>query len=619
MALVTACGDDAAPIAADASVAVVDAPSPDAAPMVTMMMVDASGGELDAGNGISVAIPPGSVDTPTPITVTVTATPAPTMYANASPVVEFGPAGTLFAKPIEVSLPVVGSPTNPAIYWTKRMGTGYERIGGTLANGVVTAQVTHFSSGFVAETTTPTRTVQLTQTMTMIGGTTIRNEVSDLSQALIRVYVPNATGYDVLTGVGHTDGTATIADVPDGPYLLRLGNAMNYHARSASAIDIGLGAGGDGHDAATETTTVAINASNMTPWQDGDYLQTYSLAADTFYALRPDTTVSGFPANAATSLSDFTFDTSAAIGAPNLIKMGDVVTVAHMSEARTASNAAYTALREVFSTTMLGQTDGQSSTVTGSFTSTGGSTGTASFDYRGGAFAALVPTFAPATATVTPTYNDDFLWVVAHPRGAALCCLQGTVDLAVTGSQIGMTTVTGVMSFLIPGDATWDLYGGVMVAYDACRTAPGASAQACISVGLSETLPLATLTSGPITPVLTGPRNIRVDGMTLDSDRTGISLTPLIEWDPPTTGTPSYYRIQIRTFPSSGGHSQVGNLIVEGSQQRVRIPAGLLQPGSVYALRFLTTVEAISATTLFKATSPEITEFTSLTSFFSTN
>lgn len=112
--------------------------------------VDASGGTLRLGPRASLVIPPGALAVPQTITMSVAGS-APPSYANASSVYEFEPAGLKFAVPVDVTLPVPATASQPVVYWSSDGAPGFDELGGTLAGDVITAKVQHFSEGFVAD------------------------------------------------------------------------------------------------------------------------------------------------------------------------------------------------------------------------------------------------------------------------------------------------------------------------------------------------------------------------------------------------------------------------------------------------------------------------------------
>ena len=111
--------------------------------------VDSTGATLTVA-GVTLTVPQGAVSTPTNITITQTSDPVPSGYDAYSPLYRFEPAGATFTKPVTVSLPFQGDAKLATIFWSRTGTTGYERLSATIAGNVATVQVTHFSTGFVA-------------------------------------------------------------------------------------------------------------------------------------------------------------------------------------------------------------------------------------------------------------------------------------------------------------------------------------------------------------------------------------------------------------------------------------------------------------------------------------
>jgi hypothetical protein len=66
------------------------------------------------------------------------------------------PSGLVFDVPIRVRLPYAPSDAGyPAMYWSNDVG-GYDRLEGEVTPGFVTAEISHFSGGFVATPDTQT-------------------------------------------------------------------------------------------------------------------------------------------------------------------------------------------------------------------------------------------------------------------------------------------------------------------------------------------------------------------------------------------------------------------------------------------------------------------------------
>lgn len=108
--------------------------------------VDTAGG-LVMQAGVMLSVPANAVSAPTAITVATTT--APSGYALASQAYEFGPAGTVFAKPVAVTIPLDASMPGAHVFWSNANG-GFDDVGGTVNGSSITASVSHFSIGFCA-------------------------------------------------------------------------------------------------------------------------------------------------------------------------------------------------------------------------------------------------------------------------------------------------------------------------------------------------------------------------------------------------------------------------------------------------------------------------------------
>jgi hypothetical protein len=102
------------------------------------------------------AVPAGAVTSETTITVTMTNAAAPPGVTADGAVFKFEPDGLVFAKPVAVTL-AFRSSVHPTVYWSNAVG-GYDQIGGSVEGSAITAEVMHFSSGFVGELATDSGT-----------------------------------------------------------------------------------------------------------------------------------------------------------------------------------------------------------------------------------------------------------------------------------------------------------------------------------------------------------------------------------------------------------------------------------------------------------------------------
>ncbi len=139
-------------------------PNPGGTGATTTARIDnATGATVALSNGTALVVPPGAlppgVDS---ITITSAVDPAPAEYAALSPAYVFGPEGTVFLKPLTVTLPFVRTAQTDVaqltIFWSRSRGDGLDMLPTDFApdpaspsvdSQIATTEVRHFSVGFV--------------------------------------------------------------------------------------------------------------------------------------------------------------------------------------------------------------------------------------------------------------------------------------------------------------------------------------------------------------------------------------------------------------------------------------------------------------------------------------
>jgi hypothetical protein len=111
-------------------------------------IVGAEGGSVTLA-GVTLDIPAAAVADDTEISVTMIDRPVPAAFTASSPVYRFEPAGQVFAEPVVVTLPVSGSSEHATIFWTVQEGDAFTALPTTVAGGRASAEIVHFSEGFV--------------------------------------------------------------------------------------------------------------------------------------------------------------------------------------------------------------------------------------------------------------------------------------------------------------------------------------------------------------------------------------------------------------------------------------------------------------------------------------
>jgi len=107
--------------------------------------VGAAGGTKTFAAGPTLSIPAGALASSVDITVEPSTAAIPSGYGKAGQAFDFKPAGLAFLAPITVTLPATGP---GSIWWSS--ANGYDALPGAApSGGGISAQVAHFSTGFV--------------------------------------------------------------------------------------------------------------------------------------------------------------------------------------------------------------------------------------------------------------------------------------------------------------------------------------------------------------------------------------------------------------------------------------------------------------------------------------
>ncbi len=187
--------------------------------------------------GVTLAVPANAVSADTSITVAATATPSG--YAPVSPVYEFGPAGTTFAKPVAVTIPLTTATPDAHLFWSNAAG-GFDDLGGTVTGTTLTGYVTHFSIGFCAR---PSRDGGSTDAP--MGGTSGAGGRGTGGQ------VGSGTGGSSGAGTGGSSGGGGSAGTGGAAGGAGAGGTAGAGASAGGASGGGGGAGGSGGGAGT--------------------------------------------------------------------------------------------------------------------------------------------------------------------------------------------------------------------------------------------------------------------------------------------------------------------------------------------------------------------------------
>ncbi|HET8723116.1 MAG TPA: hypothetical protein VFM53_02855, partial [Anaeromyxobacteraceae bacterium] len=121
--------------------------------------IGVAGGRVCNANGACVVVPPGALDAPTTLRIEETNLAPPAGRGAITPVYRLSPEGKVFAKPVQVILPISSTTTAASVYWTALGSTTqFDAVGGAVGGGFVAAENVHFSLVF-AGAPSATRTI----------------------------------------------------------------------------------------------------------------------------------------------------------------------------------------------------------------------------------------------------------------------------------------------------------------------------------------------------------------------------------------------------------------------------------------------------------------------------
>jgi hypothetical protein len=196
-------------------------------------VVGAGGGTI-ASAGVTLTVPPGALNDNVTITLAQSTDAVPSGYFGLSPVFVFGPDGLVFAKAVTVEVPFTDDGAGPStLFWSLQGGTAFQNVGGSAAAGILTAQVTHFSRGFVGRA----------------HATGSDASVSDSSSPdsntfdALAVDSPAASTQDGSGVTGPADDASSSVDAPSGGGPSDAGSVAETSSDASSSVDAPSGGG----------------------------------------------------------------------------------------------------------------------------------------------------------------------------------------------------------------------------------------------------------------------------------------------------------------------------------------------------------------------------------------
>ncbi len=581
---------------------------------VATATVGVAGGTLATGDGLQVVIPFGAVDQNTTITITTT-TLDPDLSIGSGPVYAFEPEGTVFVRPVQVTLPVPTGMTAASVYWTKLNSSVFEEIGGKVTGGTITASTFHFSLAQVGSPVhAPAIRGHAATTWITENPATRVSEPSVVSLADIEALVGDGAG-----GYTHLPATPDDPDVPGffriqnvptgGDYFLRVGS--DYLVTSADTADVGINRGGlplsQRHELAADAA-LDLTVTGILPWQDGDQLEFFSTEANIWRFQAELFTSSLAPGDTATVSSfDVVANTSGGAEPEQQIRTSDGhrAFMAQLRGAMSSNNVPYQAMSRIGEFSSLDMTiSGRTAApvVLNTDIATGNSI---AVNYKGSQWAAKVAQYGnPAANANCGNACGGFVGVLAQAGLAADGFYNANADLLLMFDAVGQDLDTGTMSYGSPAalGGQWGVLADVRWTSRVNYHLPSTFGIAPLGRG-AQTLEWVTtpdkLNGQVLTPKLTAPRNIVVDGHAFYAgSATNLGTTPTITWTapeiipliPPASGTgsdvlsPIRYTVVVRKLFADAQNRTRGQRIASftTSNTSLTIPPDILTAGDTY-------------------------------------
>jgi hypothetical protein len=447
----------------------------------------------------------------------------------------------------------------------------------------------------------------------------------DLSDRPIAALIPDATGttYTVKPATLAPSNDAFTIDNVTAPYLLKFGTTYSWFTgRTAGTFTPDLGFPQIRRREVTEAgpgTALALNVTGLAPWQgELDDLQVSAPYAGLRYFSLPtcdSTFAATAPAEGATSYSK-TYDwTRAPVtpcgNDPFLIEAskGDDVYITQLV-GRRASNAQLIIkeLKRSYTTVAFNMTDGQSAGINAQLSAQ--PTTSRSFDMRFDGFRAAAAQVHPNAVLSAMDFGLGTI-----PAWSTLGESTGFPDL-VSGSPQDLNVPNQTLSFEYanPFPAAWGTFMSVrantLTSYSVPLPEGGEAPALQVRVGVTQAYAVPATQTGAavIQPLLSPARALKVNGQSATgAPLTGIGTTPLVSWEAPEIGRPSFYRVNLYELRVSATTGRTTATLVSDfftQSTSLRIPADILASGKHYYLRVIA-----NSSSLWNPDRPFLTQF----------
>lgn len=440
----------------------------------------------------------------------------------------------------------------------------------------------------------PSRTVHGKQIVTYLseGVPSADPRPEDFSTSAIAALLPSSGSEPYrFPGTGDPDGSYTISNVPGCGVWIQVGKTYTwagngdvdtsyvYPGRRNAAI------AGDG-------TTYEIQAQNLVPWTQGDWLEFFVPQLGNFnggfWDIDPSAGMQ-IKDGATSYLWSYQAGNAALVDPAQ----HDVIYFAHLPATARPDGTLVRTVRRAARITDFAPKSGMPNAVTANLVDVPDRF-VAHIDFRLSTFHAHTADLHPASqlgpgpdAAVVPTGTVDIWTHPGRPRVGATAELV-LIDNDTLKSDLAPFDV----SFGSPYGADWGIDAAANVFWNVPlhdRNNKTFIAREIIGI----TAPLDRQGASPYEARLSPPRNVRVNGVPGATIQNGATTTPRIEWDPPAVGAPTAYRVELHKLVVFAGAQGRGEIVATfdiptlkgATSPAIRsfgVPPGLIVAGTDY-------------------------------------
>jgi hypothetical protein len=401
-------------------------------------------------------------------------------------------------------------------------------------------------------------------------------------------------GWSYLPGKGAADGSLSVPGVPAGPFVLTFfGNYFASSTERAFQLDY-YRLGRPDHPAPKlRPTTLTLDLSGLRAWQAKDRLEYFAPnapSADWVLASKLAPALVEGATGVQGSLDWGGLQWNALIDGPG---HADMAWFVQLSTSAGDQGAIYQTATRALASSNVKVVDGQPVTVAGAMLELPASQ---SIDVE-----FPVPDYAALGQAVSPVagHSAGYYVVVTFPGASRVGYDSGAGDLFMVGADAETPSLKLKASYGNPYPPGWGTIANVSFAYPVPVLIPGASNRVSVPAIIHSSDLVSRLGTGRASPFVTPVLEPKINGQPAFNEIVHATATPAISWQPPATGKPTLYTIDVLHARLAGGTATLESVAMLYTEDtHFDLPPDVLQFGESYVLRIRAMVgDGLSVTT----------------------